>query len=160
MGCLFTILEKLNAEETWLRFLKLIASLKDMSSVAVIFLTSRWKSHSWQLRSVAMWDRWKKRYHGSVAWAEGQVDKEWFLSPQWLHLGLLRQNFEVWPKRKQLLHCKGERILEDTSKCMLKIERLEEIFGDKNLTSTMRVGVRIPSIRRYPFKSDDRNTAI
>jgi hypothetical protein len=37
-------------------------------------------------------------------------------------------------------------MLRDTSKNILKIERFEGIFGDRNLNSTMRVGVDIPPL--------------
>jgi len=70
----------------------------------------------------------------------GQEFIEWSFKPQWLHLILLRQNLDVWPKRKQLLHCTGERTLGEILKIMLYIDKESGILGDKNLISTTRVG--------------------
>ncbi|KAL4104019.1 hypothetical protein QTP88_019332 [Uroleucon formosanum] len=71
---------------------------------------------------------------------------ECLLSPQWLHLGLLRQNLWVCPNRKHLLHWRGERTLGETSKSTLKIDREFGILVDRNLISTIRVGMRLPSL--------------
>lgn len=95
------------------------ASRKGKFSVAIIFLTSLWNDHSWQFRSVERWGSLQKMQTGSVALIEGQVVNEWSFKPQWLHLDLLRQNLAVWPNRKQLLHCMGERTLGEILKMTL-----------------------------------------
>lgn len=112
----------------------------------MISFMSRWKSHSRQFRLMARWGRWQKMQLGSVAWAIGHRSTEFLLSPQWLHLGLLRQHFEVCSKRKQLLHWSGERILGDTSKMILKIEIVCGILVDRNFSSTIRVDVGLSSL--------------
>jgi len=78
----------------------------------------------------------------------GQASIECFSPLQWLHLGSLRQNFCVCPKRKQRLHCTGERILGLTSNIILNSDIFLGSFGAKNLSSTMRVCTIFPSFLR------------
>lgn len=87
-----------------------------------------------------------KKTARAVAWTVGHVEIVCLLIPLWLYLGSLRQNFDVWPKCRQSLHCRAGRTLDSTFKITLKIGKLIGVLEVKNFNSIIGVGVRLHSL--------------